>query len=181
MKVIGVVGLPASGKGEFSHIARDMGIPVIVMGDVIRKAVEDAGMEPTDENMGVVSRKLRETKGMAAIAESCVPWIEEAGAPLVLVDGIRGDAEVRLFKEKFPDFILVSIDAPSESRLARLALRGRPDDANTLAELEARDAREGAWGLYHAMKEADYHLENMDSIGVFRKKVQDLLGEVAGT
>ena len=32
MKVIGVVGLPASGKGEFSRIAAGLGIPVVVMG-----------------------------------------------------------------------------------------------------------------------------------------------------
>ena len=44
MKVIGVVGLPASGKGEFSKIAAGMGIPVIVMGDMIRKAVSEAGL-----------------------------------------------------------------------------------------------------------------------------------------
>ena len=44
MKVIGVVGLPASGKGEFSKIASGMGIPVIVMGDMIRKAVSEAGL-----------------------------------------------------------------------------------------------------------------------------------------
>ena len=30
MKVIGVVGLPASGKGEFSKIAAARGIPVAV-------------------------------------------------------------------------------------------------------------------------------------------------------
>jgi dephospho-CoA kinase len=40
MKVIGVVGLPASGKGEFSKIVKGMGIPVVVMGDVIRDAVK---------------------------------------------------------------------------------------------------------------------------------------------
>jgi len=32
LRVIGVVGLPASGKGEFSRIAREMGVPVVVMG-----------------------------------------------------------------------------------------------------------------------------------------------------
>ncbi|MDD4299556.1 MAG: dephospho-CoA kinase, partial [Methanomicrobium sp.] len=32
MQVIGVVGLPASGKGEFSRIAKEMNIPVVVMG-----------------------------------------------------------------------------------------------------------------------------------------------------
>ena len=40
MKVIGIVGMPASGKGEVSRIARDLGIPVVVMGDAIREKVK---------------------------------------------------------------------------------------------------------------------------------------------
>ena len=45
MKVIGVVGLPASGKGEFSKIAAEWE-PVIVMGDMIRNAVKRKGLSP---------------------------------------------------------------------------------------------------------------------------------------
>ena len=37
MKIIGFVGLPGSGKGEASKIARELGLSVVVMGDVIRQ------------------------------------------------------------------------------------------------------------------------------------------------
>ena len=66
MKVIGVVGLPASGKGEFSKIAKELGIPVIVMGDMIRKAVSEAGLEPDDANFGATANRLRAEGGMDA-------------------------------------------------------------------------------------------------------------------
>ena len=39
MKIIGLVGLPGSGKGEASRIARQQGLTVLVMGDVIRQEV----------------------------------------------------------------------------------------------------------------------------------------------
>ena len=87
MKVIAVVGMPGSGKGEFSAIAQDMGIPVVVMGDVIREEVKKQGLPPTDESMGIVARALREKHGMAAIAHVCVPVIMRQEADLVLVDG----------------------------------------------------------------------------------------------
>ena len=51
MQVIGVVGFPASGKGEFSRIAKEMKIPVVNMGDVVRKAVTDAGLALNDKNI----------------------------------------------------------------------------------------------------------------------------------
>ena len=57
MKVIGVVGLPASGKGEFSKIAERLGIPVVVMGDVVRNAVKKAGLTPTDGNLGAMANR----------------------------------------------------------------------------------------------------------------------------
>ncbi|HJK29707.1 MAG TPA: AAA family ATPase, partial [Methanocorpusculum sp.] len=60
MKVIGVVGYPASGKGEFSQIAAGLGIPVVVMGDIIRRQVSAQGLDLTDENIGATARKLRE-------------------------------------------------------------------------------------------------------------------------
>ena len=39
MKIIAFVGMPASGKSEAARIAAKMGIPVVNMGDVIRKEV----------------------------------------------------------------------------------------------------------------------------------------------
>lgn len=114
MKVIGVVGLPASGKGEFSKIAAEAGIPVIVMGDMIRAEVKKAGLEPTDTNFGATANRLRAEGGMDAIAALCIPEIKRQTAPLVLVDGIRGDAEVNLFRKHFSGFILISIDSSFE-------------------------------------------------------------------
>ncbi len=116
--------MPASGKGEFSKIASAMGIPVIVMGDMIRRAVAAAGLEPNDENFGATANRLREERGMDAIAALCVPEIQKLGAPLVLVDGIRGDLEVALFKKEFPSFHLISIDSSFDDRLHG-SLRGR--------------------------------------------------------
>ena len=59
MKVIGIVGMPGSGKGEFSAVADELGIPVVVMGDVIREEVKKEGLPPVDASMGVIARRLR--------------------------------------------------------------------------------------------------------------------------
>ena len=46
------MGLPGSGKSVASNVARDMGIEVLVMGDVIRQEAARLGLEPTDQNLG---------------------------------------------------------------------------------------------------------------------------------
>lgn len=175
MKVIGVVGLPASGKGEFSKIAAGMGVPVIVMGDMIRNAVKDAGQKPTDANLGAMANRLRAERGMDAIAHLCVPEIQRQTAPLVLIDGIRGDAEVTMFRRIFPGFTLISIDSSFETRLARIRVRGRSDDFESADRLRSRDLREMGWGLGNALKDADLHLSNEGTLAEFFVAAHNLL------
>mgnify|MGYP001034235830 CR=1 FL=1 len=178
MKVIGVVGLPASGKGEFSKIAAETGIPVIVMGDMIRRAVSEAGLVADDTNFGATATRLRAERGMDAIAQLCIPEIRNQSAPIVLVDGIRGDAEVSLFRRTFPGFRLISIDSSFETRLARIGARARSDDFTSADALRNRDAREAAWGLLDALDSADIHIRNEGTLEEFARVVRALLEEI---
>ena len=178
MKVIGVVGLPASGKGEFSKIAAEAGIPVIVMGDMVRAAVREAGLEPDDAGLGAMANRLRAERGMDAIAALCVPEIQRLSAPLVVVDGIRGDAEVRLFRNIFFGFTLISIDSPFEQRLARISRRGRSDDFVLPESLRSRDERELGWGLGSALAKADIRIRNEGSPEEFSASVTSVLARL---
>lgn len=178
MMVAGIVGFPASGKGELSSVAREMGIPVIVMGDVIREAARAEGMEPADENLGRVAQELRQRMGMDAIATLCIPLIEQQHAPLILVDGIRGDAEVATFRRHFPTFILIGICSSFATRLNRLQKRGRSDDPTVESDLIRRDSRESGWGLERAIKGADRILINEGDLETFRAKARLLLGDL---
>lgn len=180
MTVIGVVGRPASGKGEFSDVAREMGIPVVVMGDIIRQAVRDAGLELTDDNAGEMSRRIREMEGMDALARRTVPVIEASQDGPVVVDGIRGDAEVAVFRDHFSRFILVAVEAPFAVRLDRLRERGREDATATASGLRRRDEREKGWGLDRAMEEADITIENTGTREEFREHVREVLRGLGG-
>lgn len=177
MNVIGVVGLPASGKGEFSRIAAEMGIPVVVMGDVIREEIGALDLPPTDENLGAVSAALRRENGPAAIALRTIPRIESVTAPLVVIDGIRSDAEVEVFRQRFPGFILVAVVSRFDLRFRRLAARQRSDDPARESDLIARDDREIGWGLSRAMNMADIEIENAGTLEEFEASVRRVLSE----
>lgn len=177
-KVIGVVGMPASGKGEFSRIAEEIGIPVVVMGDVIRRKIREEGLESNDINSGMIGSRLREEMGMDAIAQCTIPLIEEKESSVVLVDGIRGDYEVETFRKHFDSFILIGVDAPIETRLSRLMTRGRSDDTRTIDELRIRDEREKGWGIGRAIEMADIKIDNTESLQEFESRVRRLLNEI---
>lgn len=180
MTVIGTVGLPGSGKSEAAAVARDLGVPVVTMGDVIRQECRDRGLDPATHH-GEIARALREENGPGAIAERSLPIIEDAldDNERVLVDGIRSDVEVEAFESAFgDDFTLVSIEAPFETRAERLELRGRDAKAaeggETLAE---RDERERGFGMDNAMEQADIVLENAGSLESFHEQIESLLTE----
>ena len=180
MSVIGTVGLPGSGKGEAAAVARDLDIPVVTMGDVIRQECRDRGLDPTQHH-GEIAQRLREEDGPAAVAQRSLPMLESEldHADTVLVDGLRSDVELDAFRERFGDeFVLVSIEAPFETRQARLDDRGR-DDPDT-ESLEERDERELGFGMGEAMDRADVTIENTDSLDRFREQIRALVREGPG-
>ena len=180
MHVIGTVGLPGSGKGEAATVAREDGIPVVTMGDVVRQETADRGLDPTKDH-GKVAQALRDENGPAAIAERSLPMIEDrlADHDAVLVDGIRSDTEVDVFEERFGDaFTLVSIEAPFDVRAERIDARGRDAGETDGGEgLAARDERERGFGMDEAMARADVVVENTDTLEAFHTRIRRLIRE----
>ncbi|KYH25284.1 dephospho-CoA kinase [Halalkalicoccus paucihalophilus] len=177
MRVIGTVGLPGSGKGEAAAVAREEGIPVVTMGDVIRRECRDRGLDPADHH-GEVAKAMREENGPLAIAERSLPLIEKRleGSEVVLVDGLRSGAEAKRFEEVFGEaFTLIAVEAPFELREERLDVRGR-DNPET-EPLETRDERELGFGMGEAIERADVTIENTGSLAAFRERIDELLSE----
>jgi dephospho-CoA kinase len=174
MRVIGTVGLPGSGKGEFAATASDLGVPVVTMGDVIREECRRRGLDPASDH-GEVARALREEDGPLAVAERSIPMIraELEDHETVLVDGLRSGNELDRFREAFGnDFTLVAVEAPFEARVERIEARGRDD---TAAEtLRDRDERELGFGMGEAIERADVTIDNNGSLTAFRERVAEV-------
>lgn len=178
MRVAATVGMPGSGKSEAATVASEAGIPVITMGDVIRHTCRERGREVTESNMGEVATALREEEGPAAIAKRSIPLIEDAltDTDVVLVDGIRSDAEVDRFEKEYGEaFLLVAIQAPFELRLERIRDRGRDPGAEARADLKRRDERELGYGMGEAIDRADTTIENTGSLSSFHAAVREVL------
>ncbi|WP_222915165.1 AAA family ATPase [Natrinema sp. SYSU A 869] len=178
MHVIGTVGLPGSGKGEAATVAREDGIPVVTMGDVVRQETADRGLDPAKDH-GTVAQALREENGPTAIAERSLPMIEDRleQHETVLVDGIRSGTEVDIFEDEFGDaFTLVSIEAPFEVRAERIDERGRDaSEADGGEGLAARDERERGFGMDNAMDRADVVVENTNSLEAFHEEIRSII------
>lgn len=177
MQVIGTVGLAGSGKGEVATVAAELDVPVVTMGDVVRQACRDRGLDPA-EHHGNVAQALREEEGRDAIAQRSLPLVEEqlADHDTVLVDGLRAGVEAERFRERFGDaFTLVHVHAPFDVRADRIADRGRDSESTEGHEaLRRRDERELGFGMEEAIDDADLTVENVDSLESFHDRIRRL-------
>ncbi len=159
-KLILVAGMPGSGKSLISQVARDMGIQVFTMGDVIRQEVKRRGMEPTPANLNLVARELRRMYGPRVVAERILEEIKKSSCDMILIDGVRSLDEVEVFRSYVPSVVIVAVHASPRTRFERLRARGRAGDPRTWEEFTARDMMELGFGLGSVIALADYMFVN---------------------
>jgi dephospho-CoA kinase len=140
--VVGLAGMPGSGKSLVVETARELGYAIVIMGDVIREETAKRGLELTPQNVGKVMLQLRADGGNYVVAQKCIPKIEKQTCTKVLIDGLRSLYEVDIFKTHFAKFSLAAVHASPETRFNRLFNRRRSDDPNGWESFCERDMRE---------------------------------------
>lgn len=147
IRVLGVVGMPGSGKGEFCSLALGMwgeeAANRVYFGQIVRDEVARRGLPLTPKNERIARTELREKHGRGVMAEMSISRIERElrEYDIVILDGVRNLEEVKILREKFGDeFGIVAIHTDKEIRHNRLA--NRPERPFTKEEAEARDMSE---------------------------------------
>ena len=180
MKIIAFTGMPASGKSEAVQIAKDKGIPVIRMGDLVWEETKRQGKPLDDKNVGAIATGMRKTHGMAIWAKRTVEKIHSLKkAPNLVIDGVRNLEELEYFKKELGlDFVVVAIHASDELRRKRAIARGRSDDSKIPRDLEERDKREISWGLQKVIADADIVIPNQGSLRELQDRIQKLFRDL---
>ncbi len=119
--VVGLAGMPGSGKSLVVDAARELGYAIVVMGDVVREETAKRGLDLTPHNVGKVMLELRAEGGNTVVASKCIPKIEEQAGTKVLVDGLRSLHEVDAFRQHFAKFAVLAVHASPEARFTRLS------------------------------------------------------------
>ena len=180
MKIIAFTGMPASGKSEAVQLAKDKGIPVIRMGDLVWEETQRQGKALNDKNVGSVASSMRKEYGMDIWAKRTFEKIHSLKkSSHLVIDGVRNMEEIEYFKKELgSDFFVVAIDASDELRRKRAIARGRTDDSKNLKDLEERDKREIRWGLQKVIADADIIIPNNGNLDQFQKQVLTLLNNL---
>ena len=176
--VVGLAGMPGSGKSLVVETARELGYAIVVMGDVIREETTKLGLELTPQNVGKVMLQLRVDGGVAVVAQKCIPKIEAQTSSKVLVDGLRSLYEVDAFKAHFAKFSIAAVHASPETRFNRLFNRRRSDDPSGWEVFRDRDMRELSVGLGNVIAMAEQMIVNDNNVEKIKPKVAEALRRI---
>jgi dephospho-CoA kinase len=171
--------MPGAGKSEAVKVARERGFQVLRMGDAVWDEVRGRGLPLEAEAVGRIASEMRVTHGPDIWAKRTLEAVDKK-ADIVVIDGIRSDAELMAFRETLgADFLLVLIDCSDDVRIARVTSRGRDDDTVTQEAFLDRDQRELGWGLGDVVAAAEHVIPNEGTVLELRRRVGELLDKLA--
>ena len=177
MRIMGISGMPGSGKSLVSEMAVKKGAIIVSMGDIIREEAKKRG-----ESTGDTAQNLRKEFGQFIVAELTIKKIkkllDDGIENSIVVEGIRSHHEVDMFKENFEDFIILSIFANPTIRFKRLQLRKREDDSQNYEGFRTRDLNELEFGIGNVISLSDKMIINESDLESCYQKINEYLEEI---
>ncbi len=168
--------MPACGKEEFLKVAQSRGFAVVRMGDTVREEAVKSRVNIKDPDLGNFADSERRKHGFGIWAQRTIPRIS---SKLNLIDGIRGYAEVEVYRGAYSTAVrIVAVHASPAIRLERAMKRKRQDDTANEHDFEARDRRELSWGLGTVIALADHLIVNERGLEDFRKEATAVLDKI---
>ena len=148
--VVGLTGLPSSGKGEVSNallaLARESGWKVehLSFSDRIKEEAAQRSIpeERFDrELLSQIGTEMRQTEGPGVLSARLVQMIEAWPEPrpdMFVVEALRHTGEVDVMRDAFGErFVLIAVEAEPREIARRLIARSRPDESPDALKSEA--------------------------------------------
>jgi len=155
-------------------LGEEKGFEVVDMGDVVREEMEKRDIPA--EKTGDWVNKQREEKGMDAIAQLTVPYIQEKESEKIVVTGMRGLKERKKFEKELDEKMeMIAVWASPEVRKMRREERMRDEDREGDG-FKQRDLRELENGVGRLMALSNHMMINDgQDIGKLEEKIDEVL------
>lgn len=178
--LIGITGTLGAGKGSVVDIlVSEHGFKhYSVSDDFLRSEAIKRGREPDRNARRDIANEFRE-KGPMALMEAVVEAAGGLSSADTIVEPQHTEGEVRFIQEK--GGYVIAVNADLDVRFARIKKRGSEKDNVTYEEFVAQQKLEMSSNdpnknnIGNAMRAADFHIENNDTIEALRVQVAYVL------
>lgn len=179
MKVIGLIGEKGSGKQTFVNFLKelhpDLNIRQVRFSDILAETLLIWDIPITRPNLQKLSLTMENSFGASSLANAAKFSIEGDSADIIVFDGIRREAELKLVKN-MPDHILIYITADQKLRYERLKKRSEKvgETGLTFEQFMAEEKSPAEILIPGLGKKADLKIENNGSLEEFKQKIKQL-------
>lgn len=182
VKIVAFVGLTGSGKSSAVEYLTAKGYPKVYFGGVVLDAMEQAGLDHTEQNEQAFREELRNREGKDFVVNRIVTQIHDlinAGQHRIVADGIYTWTEYKIMKREFPgELTVVAVVTPKHLRHHRLTQR--PVRPLTDAEANQRD-----WAEIENLEKggpiaiADHYIMNNGNLDHFHEQIDTELEHIS--
>ncbi len=172
--IIGITGMPGSGKTEVAKLLKRKKFYVFNMGDIVMKLAKKNKIEMVNVKIRDFATNMRKLHGNDFFAKETVKELNKVQNQGIVIVGIKSKYEIKVIKRHFRHLMLISILVPTSVRFTRLKKRARIGDPKVISDLAYRDRKELGWGLSKIINSADYIIMNTGT----RAELKESLGEI---
>ena len=174
--VLILAGLPGAGKTTAATYFKSKKIPVARMGEVTDFYLSKTNLEKGEDSERVIRESLRKKQGLDIYARLTFDKIKPltGSAGLIVIEGMRSDAEYQFFLKKFKNLKLVYIEADKIIRHKRLIERKhRPLTSNQIKTREEYEVK--ILRVERLQNYADFIVKNTGKKQTFFVSLENLL------
>ncbi len=178
MKVLGLVGEKGSGKQTFvnflKEIAPSLNIRQVRFSDILAQTLVLWDIPITRPNLQKLAIAMNETFGAHALADAAKFSIEGDTADVIILDGIRRQAEYDLMKQMGGQVIYIT--AGQDLRYQRLKLRSEKvgEVGLTFEQFLKEEKSKAESEIPKISKKTDLKIENNGTLEEFKAIIKEL-------
>lgn len=180
MIIIGLTGLPASGKGRATeYLMKKYQASRHGFSDSLRDVVRRLKIEENRDNLQKLSIILRKQFGENLLAKAMAEDIKNDTHDYIIVEGVRREADIMYLKE-IKGFHLISIDADIKIRYERLTKREQntDDEGKTFEGFKSDHEKETELLIPSLMAKAEFHIDNNGSEEELEKQIDNIIEKI---
>jgi dephospho-CoA kinase len=182
--IIGLVSPISAGKGTVVELLQKKGFSALSLSDRIREEITSRNQKITRKRLLAVADELRQNFGPAVLAQRTWQIAQNQNKQKIVIDSIRGIAEVNFFKNK-PGFYLLGIKAPRKKRFLWAKKRSREGEPLTWEEFVEVDKKDFFSGdgqvgrnIPACLEKADSIIDNEGTVKDLENKVEEVLKKI---
>ncbi|MEK6807887.1 MAG: AAA family ATPase [Nanoarchaeota archaeon] len=177
--IIGLVGMPASGKTSVAeYIAEKSKALHVKTHDFIWGFLKARGVVPDEETSEMASLYVWAEYGDIPLIRWVEKQISASNAKTIIIDGLRTTEEARAFKDKYQyHFHIVAVLARPDIRLERQTKRAR-FGALSKVEFRMRDREELRLGVGDLIANAEHYIDANPGIAKIHLQIDCLMKEI---